>query len=169
MCAARPALHLPRRVLHLPTPQPPPPQRHGPARHSAAPTAYYPGRPTASPGARSISAISDFQKKRSYIRLISSYQGVSGSYQPNISSKTLYQGLTDISLIYQADTMVVRIVCLAPLAYSIVVCRSPERAASSAASWSRSGALSPSTRSVTLSSWLFMRCNRRRLLLATFR
>ena len=33
---------------------------------------------------------------------------VSGSYQPNISSKTLYQGLADISLIYQADTMVVR-------------------------------------------------------------
>ncbi len=32
---------------------------------------------------------------------------VSGSYQPNISSKTLYQGLADISLIYQADTMVV--------------------------------------------------------------
>ena len=48
-----------------------------------------------------------FKKKRSYIRLISSYQGVSGSYQPNISSKTLYQGLADISLIYQADTMVV--------------------------------------------------------------
>ena len=106
-CAPPAALHLPRRVLHLPTPQPPPPQRHGPARHSAAPTAYYPGRPTASPGARSISAISDFQKKRSYIRLISSYQGVSGSYQPNISSKTLYQALADISLIYQADTMVV--------------------------------------------------------------
>ena len=47
------------------------------------------------------------KKKRSYIRLISSYQGVSGSYQPNISSKTLYQALADISLIYQADTMVV--------------------------------------------------------------
>ena len=44
------------------------------------------------------------------------------------------------------------IVCLALPATSIVVRRSPERAASSAASWSRSGALSPSTRSVTLSS-----------------
>ena len=32
MCAARPALHLPRRVLHLPTPQPPPPQRHDASR-----------------------------------------------------------------------------------------------------------------------------------------
>ena len=34
-----------------------------------------------------------------------------------------------------------RIVCLAPLAYSIVVRRSPERAASSAASWRDGGAL----------------------------
>ena len=33
------------------------------------------------------------------------------------------------------------IVCLAPLAYSIVVRRSPERAASSAASWRDGGAL----------------------------
>ena len=61
------------------------------------------------------------------------------------------------------------IVCLALPAISIVVRRSPEWAAASAASWSRSGALSPSTRSVTLSSWLFMRCNRRRLFLATLR
>lgn len=50
MCAARPALHLPRRVLHLPTPKPPPPQRLGSAQHLAAPTAYCPGRPTSSPG-----------------------------------------------------------------------------------------------------------------------
>ena len=53
--------------------------------------------------------------------------------------------------------------------YKIVVCRSPERAAASAASWRRSGVLSPSTRRETLSSWLFMRCSRRRLLLAMFR
>ena len=62
------------------------------------------------------------------------------------------------------------IVCLAPPAYSIEVLRSSERAASSAASSSRSGVLSPSsTRSATLVSWLFMRCSRLRLLLATFR
>ena len=58
---------------------------------------------------------------------------------------------------------------LVPFAYSIVVCRSPERAAASAASCRRSGVLSPSTRRETLSSWLFMRCSRRRLLLAMFR
>ena len=57
MCAARPVLHLPRRVLHVPTP-PPPPQHPSPARHPAAPTVNRPGRPTASPGAWSISAIS---------------------------------------------------------------------------------------------------------------
>ena len=57
MCAARPVLHLPRRVLHVPTP-PPPPQHPSPVRHPAAPTVNRPGRPTASPGAWSISAIS---------------------------------------------------------------------------------------------------------------
>ena len=57
MCAARPVLHLPRRVLHVPTP-PPPPQHPRPVRHPAAPTVNRPGRPTASPGAWSISAIS---------------------------------------------------------------------------------------------------------------
>eukprot|EP00964_Phaeocystis_antarctica_P106410 scaffold71283_cov90-Phaeocystis_antarctica.AAC.1 len=48
------------------------------------------------------------------------------------------------------------IVCLVPFAYSTVVCRSPERAAASAAICRRSGVLSPSTRRETLSSWLFM-------------
>ena len=57
MCAARPVLRLPRRVLHVPMP-PPPPQHPSPARHPAALTVNRPGRPTASPGAWSISAIS---------------------------------------------------------------------------------------------------------------
>ena len=84
MCAARPVLRLPRRVLHVPTP-PPPPQHPSPARHPAAPTVNRPGRPTASPGARSISAISDFQKKTVVYQADITDIVVSGSYQGNIS------------------------------------------------------------------------------------
>ena len=103
MCAARPVLRLPRRVLHVPTP-PPPPQHPSPARHPAAPTVNRPGRPTASPGAWSISAISPggiFKKTVAYQADIVISGRISVIYiSLNISAKTPYQALADISQIY---------------------------------------------------------------------